>query len=241
MAYDKKDFVLSTKIKSLGIYGQYSEIIAYNNSSIPIQDVWVKYHIIENGVITQKSTKQTSDIAPGENRQILSENTGNNRIKITEIIVQAADGTRFSAQPPHFSHPILRDLMIIGGILLFAYVVLNIFAIVGNATAIQNASGEDINAQPFEVSRVNSTSVKIVYLGGKYSTSLKTFSVGYTNPDGKKYLTFIGDSNSLLPLSAGTTKYLDHVGSKISVEISGYIKEGFFGDESWHVLYSGNV
>jgi hypothetical protein len=133
MAYNKNDFIVTIEMEHYGIYGQYTNFIAHNKSSIPITWVYITFNERKNGVILRKVSTRITDIAGGEKRRLLSESTYSSSIEITDISVQAADGTNFHASAtPTF--PILKWIAILVGIALILY-----FVLPNNSMALQNA------------------------------------------------------------------------------------------------------
>jgi len=101
MAYDKNDFVIRSSLVKEAC--KYAQIIAENHSSIPIKGVWVDYNRLDKSdVIQGKYTEHTGSITKGEKVKILYANTSlwGYKIQVTDITVEADDGTVFKVPPP---------------------------------------------------------------------------------------------------------------------------------------------
>jgi hypothetical protein len=257
MAYDERDFVITREVEGPSLVeggtdgSRYFDLIAYNRSSIAVTDVYVSFNEIEKGVITRKWTERTSNILPGETRRILHENFYFHSLELTEISVHASDGTCFNVKPPSTKPPISlgTKIFMAAAIVIFVCLVLNSLGVF-DAMELAKVENEyyKINTQPFDVSRVNATTVKIVFQGGKYKDSLESFDIVYTNPDGKTRIIFAkradGYIDSLLPkatLPVGTIQYVNGVGSPISLRLNGNLKGGLFQPNFNEIVYQGTV
>ncbi len=105
MAYNPNDFVIIPK--PLDRWNKRQAIVvAHNKSSIPINSVEVSYRNIgKDGVTKKKSDRITRNIAPGEKAEILNvpmttEMVGLASLQVTDITVNASDGTVFKTPLP---------------------------------------------------------------------------------------------------------------------------------------------
>lgn len=131
---------------------------------------------------------------------------------------------------------LIIGLLVLGGILfLSSNPVAKI--IPQEAMKISQEYSTPANSPVVEVTRLNSTTVKLVYMGGKYKNLLNSiewfYCMRYTKPHGENIgecnFVYMGDSKSTTPLAIGSTAHIENTESKVNILGTG------------HFLYGSNV